>query len=226
MKKQNKALILSGLIISLCASVPVTAHAQTAIEVDTIAKEMNRATMRASGIPVPTSEQPANELKYAQGENEIKNGWHFIYGPMNQEDKSAWLTVHGQNGDAILSCNTQGMSEIMLGIAGVVTPTGKDETFIVSVDDTTHPLTLRAIRTPEKQSKTQYYGSGVDIIGLIDTMAKNEGTRPDLKGIHIEAQGHTLEVPLPWPAEQAMQMSELCSFWHNRHVETVTKMPQ
>lgn len=213
---KNKLKILLGFLI---LSTPISmAHGQE----NDLTKELDRATMRAQGIPVPTITTPSSELEYARGHDELEKGWHFIYGPMNVPDKSARLYAQGRNGTVILSCNSNGMSEIMIGIAGVTTDTGKDETFNVSISDVTHPLTLRAIRTPEKEKETQYYGSGTDVIGLIDTMVRQEGDKPNLHGFQITSQERTLTLPLPWPAGQALQMSELCSFWHNKHVESIT----
>lgn len=208
-------IILGCLILSIPT---VKAQAQE----NDITKELTRATMRAEGIPVPTLTTPAGELEYARGHDELEKGWHFVYGPMNVPDKSARLYAMGRNGTIILSCNSNGMSEILLGIAGVTTDTGKDESFNVGVSDIVHPLELRAIRTPDKEKETQYYGSGTDVIGIIDTMVRKEDNKPNLHGIQITAQGRTLTVPLPWPAGQALQMSELCSFWHNKHVNSIT----
>lgn len=158
---------------------------------------------------------------YAQGLNETPDGWHFSYGPVHSEgNKSAVYFAKARNGSIIISCGSTGSAEMIFGLAGAYTETGLDDIADFSVGDKSHDLRVRAAKNPPNAVETVYYATGLDVLGIIKTMAALNSTQQVPHVINISIKDRHMALPSPWPAGNAREMFALCAGWYDKHFQT------
>ncbi len=174
------------------------------------------SNLNTSGLP------SADTAEYAQGLHENPDGWHFAYGPVHAPgNKSAILAAKARNGSIILSCGSTGKIEMIFGMAGAYTETGLDDIADFAVGEKSHNLRVRAAKNPQKAVETVYYATGMDVLGIIRTMAAMNSPRQMPHAINISIKDRHMALPSPWPIENAQEMMGLCASWHNKHTNEI-----